>query len=58
MKADGTDPKQIVDIVTKYLDRNTMYEQELKSKLVDFYEVLKWDYPNENWGAASEFFEF
>lgn len=58
MKADGTDPQQIIDILTKYMDRDTMYEQELKSKLVDFYEVLKWEYPNSNWKAASEFFEF
>ena len=58
MKADGTDPHQIMDIITKYMDRDTMYEQELKSKLVDFYTVLKWEYPNSNWKAASEFFEF
>ncbi len=58
MKADGTDPQQIMDIITKYMDRDTMYEQELKSKLVDFYGVLKWEYPNSNWKAASEFFEF
>ena len=58
MKADGTDPQQIMDIITKYMDRDTMYEQELKSKLADFYKVLKWEYPNENWKAASEFFEF
>jgi len=58
MKADGTDPQQIMDIITKYMDRDTMYEQELKSKLVDFYKVLSWEYPNSNWKAASEFFEF
>lgn len=58
MKADGTDPQHIMDIITKYMDRDTMYEQELKSKLADFYNVLKWEYPNENWKAASEFFEF
>lgn len=58
MKADGTDPQQIMDIITKYMDRDTMYEQELKSKLVDFYKVLNWEYPNSNWKAASAFFEF
>jgi hypothetical protein len=40
------------------MDRDTMYEQELKSKLVDFYKVLNWEYPNSNWKAASAFFEF
>lgn len=58
MKADGTDPKQIMDFVEKYIDRDAMYEQELKSKLVEFYNVLKWEYPNENSAAASEFFDF
>jgi DNA polymerase elongation subunit (family B) len=58
MKADGTDPDQIMDFITKYVDREAMYEQELKSKLVDFYSVLKWDYPNENDAKASEFFGF
>jgi DNA polymerase elongation subunit (family B) len=58
MKADGTDPDQIMDFITKYVDREAMYEQELKSKLVDFYSVLNWDYPNENDAKASEFFGF
>ena len=58
MKADGTDPKQILDFVDKYIDRDAMYEQELKSKLLEFYNVLKWEYPNENSAAASEFFDF
>ncbi len=35
-----------------------MYEQELKSKLEDFYKVLGWDYPNENDAKASEFFGY
>ncbi len=30
MKADGTDPDQIMDFITKYVDREAMYEQELK----------------------------
>ncbi len=58
MKADGTDPDQIMEFITKYVDREAMYEQELKSKLKDFYTVLGWDYPNENDAKASEFFGF
>lgn len=58
LKADGTDPDQILDFIKKYVDREAMYEQELKSKLVDFYSVLKWDYPNQNDAKASEFFGF
>ena len=58
MKADGTDPDQIMEFILKYVDREAMYEQELKSKLEDFYKVLGWDYPNENDAKASEFFGF
>jgi len=58
MKADGTDPDQILEFIEKYIDRNTMYEQELKSKLIDFYRVLGWSYPDENDAKASEFFGF
>jgi DNA polymerase elongation subunit (family B) len=58
MKADGTDPQQIIDFIDKYIDRDAMYEQELKSKLIEFYNVLNWEYPNENSAVASEFFDF
>lgn len=58
MKADGTDPDQIMEFIQKYVDRDMLYEQELKSKLLDFYKILGWDYPNENMAAASEFFDF
>jgi hypothetical protein len=46
MKADGTDPQQILDFIEGYVDRKRMYTQELKSKLNSFYEVLNLPYPN------------
>lgn len=46
MKADGTDPQQILDFIDGYVDRKRMYTQELKSKLNSFYEVLNLPYPN------------
>lgn len=58
MKADGTDPKEIVKFLTDYIDRNSMYEQELKSKLEDFYSILKWSYPTLEGKKAKEFFDF
>jgi hypothetical protein len=58
MKADGTDPDEIMEFILKYVDREAMYEQELKSKLIDFYNVLKWDYPNETDVKLDEFFSF
>ena len=58
LKADGTDPDKILEFIEKYVDRNTMYEQELKGKLLDFYTVLNWSYPNENDAKVEEFFSF
>ena len=58
LKSDGTDPKEILDFVTMYVDRRKMYEQELKSKLVDFYTVMKWQYPTLESKASEEFFSF
>jgi hypothetical protein len=58
LKADGTDPDQILEFVEKYVDRNAMYEQELKGKLKDFYDVLNWEYPSINDAKANEFFSF
>tara|TARA_S200002703_G_scaffold159139_1_gene171592 strand:+ start:4200 stop:5183 length:984 start_codon:yes stop_codon:yes gene_type:complete len=56
LKADDTDPDKIIEFVEKYIDKNAMYEQELKGKLEDFYKVLKWDFPNNN--LSNEFFSF
>ena len=58
MKADGTDPQRIMEFIEQYVDRNAMYEQELKSKLIDFYNVLNWSYPNETDAKLTEFFTF
>lgn len=58
MKADGTDPQRIMEFIEQYVDRNAMYEQELKGKLLDFYNVLNWNYPNETDTKLEEFFSF
>jgi len=58
LKADGTDPQEVLDFIEMYIDRNAMYEQELKSKLVDFYQILKLDYPTLEGKKAKEFFDF
>jgi DNA polymerase elongation subunit (family B) len=58
MKADGTDPDRIMEFIEQYVDRNAMYEQELRGKLLDFYNVLNWSYPNETDTKLEEFFSF
>lgn len=46
-KADGTDPKEIMEFIEKYIDRRKMYINELKSKMIEFYNVQSWTYPDE-----------
>jgi DNA polymerase elongation subunit (family B) len=63
LKADGTDPKQILELAEKYVDRRKMYEKELKSKFTNnakegMYDVLKWSYPSLEMRKAEEFFTF
>ena len=63
LKGDGTDPKKIKDFVEKYVDRNEMFEKELKSKMANdsksgMYDVLKWEFPNESMKTSEQFFNF
>lgn len=58
LKGDGNDPDEILDMVNRLVDRKRMFEQELKSKLVDFYNVFKWEFPNPSMAVAANFFEF
>jgi len=58
MKADGTDPKEILEFIEKYVDKMRMYDQELKTKLISFYEILKWDYPSLESRKSEQFFSF
>jgi DNA polymerase elongation subunit (family B) len=63
MKADGTDPKKIMDFINTYVDRNAMFEAELKSKLANdkgggIYDVLNWEFPNSSMKVAEQFFDF
>ena len=57
-KADDTDPKQVLTILETYIDRNEMFERELKSKVTEFYKVMKWEFPNTSMKVAAQFFEF
>ena len=58
MKGDGTDPDELVDLINSLVDRRMMFEQELKSKLIDFYDVFKWTFPNPSIATAANFFDF
>lgn len=55
-KADETDPDQIIDLINSHIDRKAGYEAELKNKLIELYEVLKWGYPSRATQFAIDFF--
>jgi DNA polymerase elongation subunit (family B) len=51
------DPDFIVEFVERYIDRNKIFEKELKNKLDDFYAALNWgSFPENN--NAQKFFSF
>lgn len=58
LKADGSDPDEIIKFVDEFVDRMEMYRSELESKLSDFYTVFKWELPNESMKTAATFFDF
>jgi hypothetical protein len=58
MKGDDTDPDQILDFIADNIDRNKMYQRELKSKLGDIYGAIGWKYPNRGSELASKTFDF
>ena len=51
------DPKQIVDFVEIYVDRNKTFQRELQNKLDDFYNAMHWGkFPQNN--SVNKFFSF
>jgi DNA polymerase elongation subunit (family B) len=51
------DPKQIVEFVETYVDRNKTFQRELQNKLDDFYTAMNWGkFPENN--TVNKFFSF
>jgi DNA polymerase elongation subunit (family B) len=51
------DPKQIVDLVTQYIDRDALFESALTNKVQDFYNALNFGTVPVN-NNINEFFSF
>lgn len=51
------DPLEIVEFVETYIDRNKIFDRELRGKLDDFYNALGWDKLPEN-NNVNKFFSF
>lgn len=57
-KNDGTDPKEIINIIEEYVDKKKMYTSVLENKIEDFYKILGWKLPSLQESIASNFFDF
>jgi DNA polymerase elongation subunit (family B) len=55
---DYNDPKEIMDFVEQYVDRDMIYKAELENKVDDFYNALKWEKASNNTKTAKKFFAF
>lgn len=58
MKADDTDPDEILKFVTEHIDRVGMYEHELYKKLAEIYKVINWPWPSRAAQLAQKTFNF
>ena len=58
VKADDTDPDQILEFFTNNIDRNKMYERELRSKLEEIYSAIGLKMPNRGSQLAEKMFDF
>ena len=55
---DYNDPKEIMDFVEQYVDRDMIYKAELENKVNDFYNALKWEKASNDTKTAKKFFAF
>ena len=55
---DYNDPKEIMDFIENYIDRDEIYKAELENKIDDFYNALKWEKVTNETKKAKKFFAF
>jgi DNA polymerase elongation subunit (family B) len=55
---DYNDPKEILDFISQYIDREEIFKSELENKLIDFYNALGWEMVSNETKKAKQFFEF
>ena len=51
------DPRAITEFVERYIDRNKIFDREIRGKLDDFYASMNWDKLPEN-NNVNKFFSF
>ncbi|MEY4333716.1 MAG: Synechococcus phage [Bacteroidota bacterium] len=52
------DPKDVMDFINLYIDRDEIYKSELENKISDFYNALGWEKPSAEAQNAKKFFSF
>ena len=50
------DPKEIMDFIIKYIDRDKLFNKALKKKIQMFYDSMKWDMPVDKKTSIERFF--
>jgi DNA polymerase elongation subunit (family B) len=55
---DYNDPKEIMEFINTYIDREGIYKAELENKLDDFFTALKWEMASADSQNAKKFFDF
>jgi DNA polymerase elongation subunit (family B) len=55
---DYNDPKEIMDFVEQYIDRDKLYVSDMENKVNDFYTALKWQKASVEALTAKKFFSF
>jgi hypothetical protein len=55
---DYNDPKEVMDFIETYIDRDEIYKAELENKIDDFYNALKWEKVSNETKTAKKFFAF
>ena len=50
------DPKQIIDFINQYIDRDKLFDKALNKKIKMFYDAMSWDMPVEKKNTIEKFF--
>ena len=50
------DPKQIIDFINQYIDRDKLFDKALSKKIKMFYDAMTWDMPVEKKNTIEKFF--
>jgi len=50
------DPKQIIDFINQYVDRDKLFDKALNKKIQMFYDAMSWDMPVDKKYSIERFF--